>query len=250
MRSSATSSARPSASERPEGRAGGADDRARLRRRPQLSEEVAAHLRHLIMTADFRPGKYIRLDETAERLGVSVTPVREALLTLRGEGMVSLEPHRGYRVSDLDRIDVDDLFWLQGEIAVKLALRTAEAITPEEIADLEWCNQKLRSTVASGDTAAIIDAEFEFHRRHNVIAAGKKLAWFLLSAARYTPTQLYASDPEWGEVAVDSHDRLIAAYRAGDRDEVIAQTRRQFDDGAERLVKHLEQTGIWNDVDS
>lgn len=183
MKSSATSSARPSASERPEGRAGGADDRARLRRRPQLSEEVAAHLRHLIMTADFRPGEYIRLDETAERLGVSVTPVREALLTLRGEGMVSLEPHRGYRVSDLDRIDVDDLFWLQGEIAVKLALRTAEVITSEEIADLEWCNQKLRSTVASGDTAAIIDAEFEFHRRHNVIAAGKKLAWFLLGGA-------------------------------------------------------------------
>ncbi|MGC4932795.1 GntR family transcriptional regulator [Gordonia sp. DT30] len=247
MKSSATSSARPTGSDNPGGRADTNAAPTRLRRRPQLSEEVAAHLRHLIMTADFRPGEYIRLDETAERLGVSVTPVREALLTLRGEGMVSVEPHRGYRVSELDRIDVDDLFWLQGEIAVKLALRTAEVITAGQLADLEWCNQKLRTTVAAGDTEAVIDAEFEFHRRHNVIAAGKKLAWFLLSAARYTPTQLYASDPDWGAVAVDSHDRLIAAYRSADRDAVTAQTRRQFIDGAARLAKHLEQTGIWDD---
>lgn len=200
------------------------------------------------MTADFRPGTYIRLDETAERLGVSVTPVREALLTLRGEGMVHLEPHRGYRVSDLDRIDVDDLFWLQGEIAVKLALRTAAVITPDQLADLEWCNQKLRAAVAAADTEAVIDAEFEFHRHHNQIAAGKKLAWFLLSAARYTPTQLYATDPDWGEVAVDSHERLITAYRKGDDDAVITQTRRQFVDGAARLTKHLELTGIWDDA--
>ncbi|MGV9672058.1 GntR family transcriptional regulator [Gordonia sp. NPDC003504] len=245
MNSSATSSARPSDPERPKA-AAGRTDRSRLRRRPQLSEEVAAHLRHLIMTADFRPGEFIRLDETAERLGVSVTPVREALLTLRGEGMVSLEPHRGYRVSDLGRIDVDDLFWLQGEIAVKLALRTAEVITEEQLAELEWCNRTLREAVDAGDTAAVTDAEFEFHRTHNLIAAGKKLAWFLLSATRYTPTQLYASDHEWGEVAVDSHDRLLTAYRSGDHDEIITQTRRQFIDGAARLVKHLEQTGIWN----
>ncbi|WLP90284.1 GntR family transcriptional regulator [Gordonia sp. NB41Y] len=246
MKSSATSSAKPSGSDGSETRAGGTRGQSRLRRRPQLSEEVAAHLRHLIMTADFRPGEFIRLDDTAERLGVSVTPVREALLTLRGEGMVSLEPHRGYMVSELDRIDVDDLFWLQGEIAIKLALRTAEVITTEQLDELAWCNQKLRVAVTAGDSTAVTDAEFEFHRQHNLIAAGKKLAWFLLSATRYTPTQLYASDSEWGAVAVDSHDKLIAAYRAGDRDEVIVQTRRQFTDGAARLVKHLEQTGIWD----
>lgn len=59
--------------------------RARTReiRRPQLSEEVAGRLRAAIMTGDLRPGEYIRMDETAAQLGVSVTPVREALLTLR-----------------------------------------------------------------------------------------------------------------------------------------------------------------------
>ncbi|AZG43572.1 HTH-type transcriptional regulator McbR [Gordonia insulae] len=198
------------------------------------------------MTAAIRPGDYVRMDETAERLGVSVTPVREALLTLRGEGMVNLAPHRGYIVAELSRTDVQDLFWLQGEIAVKLALRTADAITPEQVAELEWHNQQLLSALKSGDGEQVADAEFEFHRVHNLIASGGKLAWFLLSATRYTPSQLYATDPEWGEVAVDSHAKLIQAYRTGDRDQVVEQTRRQFTDGATRLTRHLETTGIWD----
>lgn len=199
------------------------------------------------MTAAIRPGEYIRMDDTAERLGVSVTPVREALLTLRGEGMVNLAPHRGYVVAALSRTDVGDLFWLQGEIAVKLALRTAEAITPAQIADLDEHNERLRSAMKAGEPEAISDAEFEFHRAHNLIASSGKLAWFLLNATRYTPDQLYSGDPGWGEVALDSHTKLIAAYRSGDRDQVIEQTRRQFSDGATRLIDHLERTGIWDD---
>ena len=57
-------------------------------RREQLSDEVAAHLRADIMSGTLRPGTFIRLDETAAELGVSITPVREALRTLarRGHG--------------------------------------------------------------------------------------------------------------------------------------------------------------------
>ncbi len=87
----------------------------KIRRRPQLSDDVAAHVRNLIMSGGVRPGDFVRLDETAAELGVSVTPVREALLTLRGEGLVELVPHRGYVVSPLDRSDIDDIFWLQAD---------------------------------------------------------------------------------------------------------------------------------------
>ena len=72
-------------------------------RREQLSDEVASHLRAGIMSGALRPGTFIRLDETAAELGVSITPVREALRTLRGEGMVQLEPHRGHVVVPLTR---------------------------------------------------------------------------------------------------------------------------------------------------
>ena len=57
-------------------------------RRMQLTDEVAADLRSRILTGQVRPGAFIRLDDVAAELGCSVTPVREALVTLRGEGLV------------------------------------------------------------------------------------------------------------------------------------------------------------------
>ncbi|GED98498.1 GntR family transcriptional regulator [Gordonia crocea] len=218
-----------------------------LRRRPQLSEEVAGAIRHRIMTGDYRPGDHIRMDETAADLGVSVTPVREALLTLRGEGMVNLAPHRGYVVADLTRTDVEDIFWLQGQIAIKIALRTAETITDDDLAVLSACNDRLRRAVAAGAVDEIVDAEFDFHRTHNRISHSGKLAWFLLNATHYTPHRIYAADPDWGAVAVDSHDRLIEGYRSGDRTAITDQVRRQFDDGAQRLAVRLTAAGIWDE---
>lgn len=217
----------------------------RDRPRPQLSDEVASILRHKIMTAELLPGERVRIDETAAEMNVSVTPVREALLTLRSEGMVLLAPHRGYEVAPLTRTDVEDLFWLQGEVAARIARRTAAVITSAQTDELSWANAQFRSAVMSGDSAALTAAEFEFHRTHNQISGDTKLAWMLLSTTRYTPHALYAADPEWGASTVELHARLIAAYRAGDADSAARCIREEFTDGAQRLTHHLEQTAIW-----
>ncbi|WP_430335353.1 GntR family transcriptional regulator [Rhodococcus sp. ACT016] len=214
-------------------------------RRPQLSDAVAAHLRGAVMSGRLRPGSFVRLDETAAELGVSVTPVREALLTLRGEGMVESVPNRGYVVSPLERNDVHDIFWLQGQITVELAVRASRAATVEDLARLTALNDVLGEAVDAADPERIADAEYEFHRELCRIGGGHKLAWFLLHAARYTPYRLYAADPAWGELAVASHANLIDAMRARDREAVVQHTRVQFDDAARRLVAHLERVGIW-----
>lgn len=217
-----------------------------LRRRPQLSDDVAVHVRNLIMSGGVRPGDFIRLDETAAELGVSVTPVREALLTLRGEGLVELVPHRGYVVAPLSREDIHDLFWLQGQIAEELAIRATKAVTPEALEELARINERLRSAVADSDAARIEDLEFKFHRVLNHLANASKLSWFLLSATRYTPAHFYSSDPEWGQSAVESHIRLIAAMAEKKADVVGAENKAHFIDGAHRLVAHLDEIGIWD----
>lgn len=215
-----------------------------LRRRPQLSEEVAGHLRGQIMSGVLRPGVFVRIDETALELGVSGTPVREALVALRGEGLVEQVPNRGYRVGELDRADIEDIFWLQGVIASKLARRAARIITPAQIEQLGALNALLRGAVSGANAEAVESREFEFHRFINRIAGGKKLAWFLFGAIRYTPSKLYASDPAWGEATVRSHGSLIAALSAGDLDAVGEIMRRQFVDGAERLIAYREAVGL------
>ncbi len=215
-------------------------------RRAQLSDEVAGHLRTAIMSGTLRPGMFIRLDETAAQLGVSITPVREALLKLSGEGMVQLEPHRGHIVVPLSRKDIEDIFWLQATIARELVRTTAANITDAEIDELTDLNDALANTVAAQDPEAIVNAEFAFHRALNRPADRVKLAWFLLHAARYMPPLVYATDPGWGADAVDNHRKLIAALRARDTDAVTALTEWQFTDGARRLTEKLEKSGMWD----
>jgi DNA-binding GntR family transcriptional regulator len=214
-------------------------------RREQLSDEVAAHLRFRIMSGALRPGAFIRLDETAADLGVSITPVREALRTLRGEGMVQLEPHRGHVVSPFTRGDIEDIFWLQAVIAVQLARSAAERITDEEIDDLERRAESVADAIARRDTKDVVHAEFGFHRAFNRASGRTKLAWFLLHAARYLPADIYTSDPLWGEQAVANRRQLIAALRCRDVDTVVRLTDLQFTDGAQRLTARLDELGLW-----
>lgn len=221
-----------------------------IRRREQLSDEVAAHLRVAIMSGALRPGTFVRLDETAATLGVSITPVREALRTLRGEGMVQLEPNRGHVVAPITREDIADIFWLQATIAVEIASTAARLITEPEIAELSSLTDQLADAVAAGDAEAVALAEFMFHRVFNRAGGRMKLAWFLLHAARYLPPRIYSADPDWGTEAVASHRRLITALQNNDIDEVVKQTRSQFDDAARRLTGRLDELGLWTSTEA
>ena len=198
------------------------------------------------MSGSLRPGMFVRLDETAAQLGVSITPVREALLKLSGEGMVQLEPHRGHVVVPLSRKDIEDIFWLQATIARELVRTTTANITDAEIDELSDLNDALATAVAERNPDVVVGAEFAFHRALNRPADRVKLAWFLLHAARYMPPLVYASDPGWGADAVENHHKLIDALRARDADAVAVLTEWQFTDGARRLTEKLEQTGMWD----
>jgi DNA-binding GntR family transcriptional regulator len=211
-----------------------------------LSDEVAGHLRAAIMSGALRPGTFIRLDETAAELGVSITPVREALLKLRGEGMVQLEPHRGHVVLPLTRQDIEDIFWLQATIARELAASATDHITDVEIQELDRINASLAAAVRSSDAETIAGLEFAFHRVFNQAGGRIKLAWFLLNAVRYMPVLVYAADPQWGAAAVHNQRQLIAALRRRDAAAVIEHTVWQFTDAARRLSETLDREGIFD----
>ena len=215
-------------------------------RRAQLSDEVAGHLRAAIMSRTLRPGTFIRLDETAAELGVSITPVREALLKLRGEGMVQLEPHRGHVVLPLTRQDIEDIFWLQATIARELAASATDRITDVEIQELDRINDSLAAAVRSSDAETIAGLEFAFHRVFNQAGGRIKLAWFLLNAMRYMPVLVYAADPQWGAAAVHNQRQLIAALRRRDAAAVIEHAVWQFTDAARRLSETLDREGIFD----
>ncbi|MEV6657366.1 GntR family transcriptional regulator [Nocardia fluminea] len=224
----------------------GANARPR-RRRSQLSDDVARELRSWIMSGKLRPGAAIHLDETATELDVSITPVRDALLTLCGEGFVEPGHRRGFVVTELSREDVLDIFWLQSHVAVELAQRAARHLTPAGIDALQQHIEQLRTAVAARDVDAIANAEFAFHRELNHLARASKLAWLSLKMSWYAPHRMYSTDHTWGEFAVASHERLISALREANMTQIAAETQVLFADAAQRLLAHLEHIGVWDE---
>jgi DNA-binding GntR family transcriptional regulator len=208
-----------------------------------LAEEVATALRARIMSGELRPGDRIRLEEVAGQLGVSITPVREALLHLRGEDMVELEPRRGYVVAPMSRQDVRDVFQLQGDIAGELAARVAARITDAQLESLTLMNRTLARTRGASD---IESREFDFHRAVNRIAEARKLSWFLHTATRYTPARFYSADPGWLAGMRADHEALLAAFAAHEPEAARTAMTRHFTNGADRLVKHLDGLGFWS----
>ena len=140
-------------------------------RRTQLTDEVADHLRNRIMTGQLRPGDFVRLDETASTLGCSVTPVREALVTLRGEGLVRSSPHRGSIVEPLDRGDIVDIFWMQAELSARLATHAIDAPDRDRhLAELASIVDDLEAAVDAHRADLVLAGEFAFHRKVHLLS--------------------------------------------------------------------------------
>jgi DNA-binding GntR family transcriptional regulator len=217
-----------------------------LRRRPQLADEVAAHLRNMIMSGEVRPGEFLRLDQVAADLGVSVTPVREALAALRGEDMVELEPRRGYVVQPLSRLDVEDMFEVQADLACRLVARAAPVLTAGHIEQFTAINEELARAAEVPDPAELERLEYEFHRAINLAARSRKLSWFLRRATVYLPRHFYSTDAEWRAGTVRSHRKLLRALTEQDAEAAMAETRAHVVESGARLVAHLEKTGLWS----
>ena len=108
-----------------------------ISQRKRLSDEVAAYIRELIMAGVLRPGQIVNIDSFAREIGVSATPVREALMVLVSEGFLLTERHRGFVVAPLDRQDIKDVFEVHASIGGELAARAARRATPDFLAKLE-----------------------------------------------------------------------------------------------------------------
>ncbi|QFG23854.1 GntR family transcriptional regulator [Actinomadura sp. WMMB 499] len=214
--------------------------------RLQLGDEVAARIRELIVDGLVRPGEHLRLERLAAEFQISVTPVREALKSLRSEGFVVLEPRRGFVVAPLSKQDVADLFWVQAGIAAELTARAAARLDDAALCDLDTFHDALEHARTVHRPDLMEQHNRDFHRRINVAAASPKLAWSMGAAARYVPRGLYGGVPDWPRLAVRDHSRILDALRAGDGPGAGIEMREHILRAGDLLVTHLERRGRWH----
>ncbi|KAA9163333.1 GntR family transcriptional regulator [Amycolatopsis acidicola] len=213
--------------------------------RKQLPEEAASYARELIISGAVRPGEFLRLESIAQAVGISNTPVREGLLTLRSEGFVQLVPRRGFVVAPFTPQDVRDLFWAQARLAGELAARAAQSITGEQLARLEANLEEYERASAAGDGGRLAALGHQFHREVNLAAGSHRLTLVLGSIVKQLPNRFYAGIEGQVDATRDEHPLVLDALRRrqprlarGIMEEHIAER-------AESLTKLLAGRGLW-----
>ena len=212
--------------------------------RPQLSADVARLVRGRIFDGSYPAGSYVRLEQLAAELGVSVTPVREALFELRAEGLLDQRPHRGFMVRPLTRRDIVDVADVQGYIGGELAHRAALEIGAEALAELERIQDQLEAAYAADDHERAVSLNHDFHRRINTASDSPKLAQLMAQTTRYALESMFPTLPGWTELAARDHRRVLAALTARDGAAARAAMREHLCSGCQPLIDHLVELGV------
>lgn len=212
--------------------------------RPQLADDVARHVRRQIFNGSYPAGEYLRLDQLAAELGISVTPVREALLNLRAEGLLELHPRRGFVVLEVTARDLADVALVQAFIGGELAARAAQRITPAEVASLKAVQDELEQAYRSTDLDRMVRLNHEFHRTINVAADSPKLTQFMSGITRYAPESVFPTLEGWPQQSISDHRAVIAALECGDSDAARAAMDEHFTVGVAPLTDHLVERGV------
>ena len=128
----------------------------------QLTLQAADQIRDLIIRRVLLPGEKIRQVELANRVGVSRSPLREALRTLESEGIVSYEVNRGYVVSRLDRHDLEQIYRMRALLEQEL-LSTIARPDARTVRAIAKHNEEMVHAIEVGNVSAMLEANRNFH---------------------------------------------------------------------------------------
>jgi DNA-binding GntR family transcriptional regulator len=188
-----------------------------------LREEVFGQLREAIVDGTLAPGEQLKDLELAEWLGVSRTPVREALLRLAEAGLVVATPGRSTVVSSVDLRAVREARDVVAALH-SLALREAiDQLTRADLQRMREANRRFKRALRDGDVEAALRADDDLHGVPVTVAGNSALASVL---EQFTPVLRRAERLRFstldGRASVRRHDDLIRLCEAGDVDEAAA----------------------------
>ena len=212
-----------------------------IQKRP-LKEDIFDVLHDKIISGKYKPGDWLRQDDIATQLGVSMTPVREGLDLLVSSGLAERVPYRGVRVREMSTKDVVEAYGLRLLLEVLIAQDATKNITPEQITGLERMivEMKKHNSLKEMSTARRLSREF-----HSAIAEASKndllVKLYAMVANAFPDWLLYEALFRKPEILADSmadthreHIAIVDAVKKGDGDKAT-----------QKSVEHVMESGKW-----
>lgn len=195
-----------------------------------LREQVVEAIRTAIIEGRLRPNDRISEPGLTELLGVSRTPIREALILLEREGLIVSQPNRGYFVCAFNAEDVENVFSMRTVLENFAAERVIQQLTPGDLEHLAHLIEVQQQCIEAGDFKQLRRADMAFHQFLIEASCHPLLirSWQEIVAQVAALLYLRAEDmPDYDEyLAIQDHLAILRAYQARDLERVKAENRR------------------------
>ncbi len=202
-----------------------------------MPESVADRLRELILSHQLAPGERLVQDDLAQQLGVSRTPIREALHALAADGLVVLSPHKGASVAAFSVEDLKDLYSIRIPLEGYGALLATQAIRPQQVEQLHELIEEMQRVFDARNRWRLLDVNRQFYATFYAIAGRPQLYDLImkyLNMAGLYRRLAFAMDDLYDRT-MSEHLELLAVVRRGDAEEAERLTRANL----ERIVTTL-----------
>lgn len=188
-----------------------------------LRDVVFNTLRQAILRGELKPGERLMEIQLANKLGVSRTPIREAIRKLELEGLVLMIPRKGAEVADITEKSLMDVLEVRKaleELSVRL---TCDRITEEEIRELKVAAEDFRETLKRADITEIAEADVRFHDVIYAATKNQKLIQLLnnLHEQMYRYRIEYLKNEEVYPKLLREHEEIISRISRGEREEAV-----------------------------
>ncbi len=215
-----------------------------------LKEQVYDFLREQMRRGEILPGSIIDLEETSQRLGVSRTPLRDALLQLETEDFVTILPRRKVVVNILEDKDIKNYYEIIGALESVAILKAFEVLSNQEIDYMEKMNQEMFEAIKEDNFDLYYEKNLNFHNVYLKACGNEKLRSIVnnLKKRLYDFPRPKGFVKEWEEASIGEHAQLIDYLRNGQKEEAanfIRDVHWSYEVQKKYLVRyyqHLTQT--------
>jgi len=198
-------------------------------------------IREAIVDGRLEPGRRLKEEELARELGISRTPVREALLFLQAEGLVEATPNRGAMVCSHDAEDLDDLYQLRALLEGFAARQAAARITDDELTRLRLSCVRFDKLDPADDPRKLVKENLFFHNAILAIAGSTRLAGMVRKVIELP--LVYKSyiwySPEQTRISGHYHRQIVNALAARDSERAELVMKEHVFEARDLLVAHL-----------
>ena len=209
-----------------------------------LRDVVFNTLRQAILKGELKPGERLMEIQLANKLGVSRTPVREAIRKLELEGLVLMIPRKGAEVAEITRQDMEDVLEVRTaleELAVKDA---CDHITDAQLSELKKASNELKKALLEGkDLVTCADADMHFHDVILSATNNRRLIQMLnnLSEQMYRYRMEYLKDERTHKTLIEEHDAIRRALKKHDKVKAGAAIRVHIDNQKRSILESLTE---------